>query len=107
MAYYNLPTSDTINASQGLIGILLYINDVTYDWFSRLLLIAIYVIIVMSYYRARNDFVGGLALAGFGTFIIGFLFFLGGFVTGVDLALAFGIMIIGVLWILVDKQGAS
>jgi hypothetical protein len=104
---YSLPTSSTINASQGLIAILLYVNEVTNSWFARLLLIGLFVIIVMGYYRARQDFIGGFALAGFGTFIIGFLFFIGGFVTGIDLAFAFAIMIVGVVWILVDKQGTA
>jgi len=107
MANYDLPTSSTINASQGFLAILQYVNGATSGWFSRLLLIAIYIIIVMTYYRARGDLVGGFALGGFATFVIGFLFFIGGFVVGIDLAFAFGIMIIGILWILVDKQGTA
>lgn len=107
MPNYLLPTSDNINASAGLISLLIYINNATYHWLARLLLVGIYIVVVMAYYKAKGDFIGGIAISGFATFVIGFLLFISGFVTGMDLAFFFGAMILGVAWILIDHKGTA
>ena len=104
---YSLPIGDALNTSAGFLNILIYINNATLGWLSRLLLIGLYVIVLMGYYNTTKDFVGGIAIAGFSTFIIGFLLFISGFVNGLDLGFAVGIMILGVAWILIDKQGTA
>jgi len=99
---YASPT--TINASKGLGEILIYTNEVTSGWISNLILLAVYVIIIVGYYKARDDFAGGLAVGGFGVFVVALLFWLGGFVSGITLGFAIGLALIGVIVILIDNK---
>lgn len=107
MVNYTLPTSDNLNVSAGFMGILNYINNASSFWVSRLMLVSIYALIVMAYYNSKRDFVGGFAIAGFGTFVIALLLFIVGFVQPMDLTFSVAVMIIGVAWILFDKQGTA
>lgn len=99
---YDSPS--TINATQGFITILDYINNVTGFWISNLLLLAIYAIILIGFYKSSGDFSGGLASAGFGTFVVGLLFWMGGFVNGWGFSISVAVMIVGVLAVLMDKR---
>lgn len=94
----------TINASKGFGEILSYTNNVTNQWISNMLLIAVYVIILMGFYKSKNDFKGALAVAGYGTFVIGLLFWIGGFVSGIALGISIAMMIVGTLILLLDKD---
>lgn len=100
---YDSPT--TINATKGLGEILIYVNNVTNQWVSNLALLGVFIIILMGYYKAKDDFVGAFAVSGFGTFIAGLLFWMGGFVSGWAFAISIAVMFIGVIVILVDKNG--
>lgn len=95
---YDYPT--TINASNGLTEITNYVDTVTQHWFGNMLLIAIYVIILIGVYKAKDDFAGAMAIAGFGTFVIGLLFWMGGMITGWMFAIVIAVAIVGamVLW---------
>lgn len=97
MAY---PSPTSINASKGLGEITNYVNTVTNYWFGNMLLIAIYVIILIGVYKAKDDFAGAIAIAGFGTFLIGLLFWMGGMITGSMFAVVIAMAIVGamVLW---------
>lgn len=99
MAY---TSPETINGSS-IVGLLNYVNEVTNSWISNLLLIAFYVILIFAYYKAREDFGGALAVAGFGTFIVAFLLFLANFVSGVTLAIWIALAVIGFSAIALDK----
>lgn len=97
------PSPSSFNASQGLGTIFSYVNNVTSEWFSRLILIAIYVIVLMGFYKAKEDFTGAMAVAGFGTFVLALLFWVGGMVSGVTLGVSIAMAIIGVVVLLMDK----
>jgi len=99
---YASPT--TINASIGITEVLRYTNEVSSSWLSNMILIAIYVIVLISFYRAKDDFVGGMATAGFGTFVVALLFWLGGFISGITLSIVIGILLIGVAVLFVDTK---
>jgi len=99
---YASPT--TINATAGIPSLLAYINTVTNQWISNMILIAVYIIVLMGYYRAKDDFVGGMATAGFGTFVVALLFWLGGFISGITLSIVIGILLIGVAVLFVDTK---
>lgn len=101
MAY---PSPGDIVAKDGFPTILEYLNTVTNDWFANLLLITIYSIVLFNYARASDDWFGAFAVAGFGTFIIGLLFFLGSFISGETLGLVLGVMIIGVIAVFLGKK---
>lgn len=101
MAY---PSPTTINASAGLGDFLTYINTVTSNWASNMILIGIYVIFLMGYYRVKDDVFGGMAVAGFSTFVVAMLLWIGGFVTGVAFAFSIAVMMLGVAVILINKR---
>jgi uncharacterized membrane protein (DUF4010 family) len=102
MSYYASPT--TINASKGFIEILNYVNTATNNWISSLLLLGIYMVIAIGYYKAQNDFSGAMASAGFGTFVVGMLFWMGGFVTGWAFGICVAVLLIGIMAVLMDKR---
>lgn len=96
-----MPT--TVNATNGLTAVATYVNSITDNWISNLILIAIYVIVLIGYYKARDDFAGAMAVSGYLTFVVALLFWVGGFVTGWALAMAIGISIIGTFFLLLDN----
>lgn len=101
MAY---PYPSSINGTKGFSGILNYVNTVTDSWISNIALIAIYVIILIGFYKAKDDFTGALAVAGYGTFVVGLFFWIGGFISGFALGVAIALAIIGTVILLLDQQ---
>ena len=93
-----------MNMSRGLGELLTYINTATSSWISNSILIAIFMISMITYYKAKMDFAGGMAVSGFVTFIIGLLFWLGGFISGVTLGIIIAIAVIGLLMLLLDND---
>lgn len=89
---YPLPT--TINGSGGLPEILSYTNTVTNSWFSNMILISIFVIFLMAYWRSSNDIWGGLAVSSFATFVISMLFFFANFISAITFGICVGALII-------------
>lgn len=102
MSRYESPT--TINASEGLGELINYINVVTQNWFGNLLIVGIWVIVLMGYYKAQNDFKGALAVAGYGLFVAGLFFWIGGFVAGITFGITIALAIIGTLVLLLDNN---
>ncbi len=72
----------SINASLGFGEVLTYVNTITNSWISNMFLLGIYVIILMGFYKAKDDFSGAMAVAGYGTFVISLFFWVGGFISG-------------------------
>lgn len=99
---YASPT--TINASKGFGEIIGYVNGVTNQWFGNMLLIGIYIIVVIGYYKAKEDFIGALAMAGFSLFSVSLLFWLGGLISGVIMGISIGIAIISVVPLFLDNK---
>ena len=99
-----------INWSNGAVEFLAYINTVTLGWVSRLTLIAIFIIVLTAYYKARDDFGGAVAAAGLGTFIVAFSGWLlePAFVDWVTLAISIGVLFVGAAIVLIDRsQGTA
>ena len=94
----------TINATKGFGEVLNYINVVTNSWASNMIMIAIYVIVLMGYYKARDDFKGALAVAGYGTFVVALLFWIAGFVSGIAFGMTIGLAILGTIVLLTDNN---
>lgn len=102
MPTYTQPTE--INWSEGFSSLLYYINEVTYSWASILILVAIYIITavsVYSYKRTPESFFDAIAIAGFLTMLIGILFWVAEFISGIILAfvIAVGIISFASLWL--------
>jgi len=94
----------SINASKGLGEILAYTNNVTNNWMSQMMLIAIYIIVLVGFYKAKEDFQGALAVAGYGTFVVALLLWIGGFVSGWALGISIALAIIGTFVLLMDHS---
>ena len=96
---YPYPTD--VNLTGGLSDLFIYINMVTYNWFSYMILISIYLIFASGFYLARKDFAGAMAVAGFVTFVIATLFWIAGIVNITAFIIVIAIAIIGFasLWI--------
>lgn len=84
----------TINATTGMDSFLPYLSEITNFWFGRMVMVAIFVIFLFGYLRAKDDFIGGLAIASYITFVLGLLFWVIGLVTGMDFGIIIGITII-------------
>ena len=97
------PSPTTINATKGLGEVLIYVNQVTENWISNMILIAVYILVLVGFYKANDDFGGAMAVAGFGTFVIALLFWLGGFVSGWALGISIAMALIGIIVIITDK----
>lgn len=98
------PSPTTINASKGFGEILAYTNTVTNSWISNMLLIAIYIIVLIGFYKAKDDFQGAMAVAGYGTFVVSLFFWIGGFVSGWAFGITIAMAILGTIVLLLDHN---
>lgn len=101
MAY---PSPTTINGTKGFGEVLNYINVVTDSWISNMFLLAIYFIVLIGFYKAKEDFKGALAVAGYGTFVIALLFWIGGFVSAWAFGISLAMAILGTIVLLMDNN---
>lgn len=81
-----------------------YLNEVTHGWFANMILIAFYSLILYGYYKATDEFAGGMAIAGFVTFVVALFFWAGAFLSGVTLTIVIAVMIMGVISLLVASN---
>ena len=94
-----------INGSAGLESFLPYLSEVTNFWFGRMLMIAIFVIFMFGYLRAKgDDFVGALAVSSYVTFVLGLIFWVVGLVSGLDFAVIIGVVIVASVLLLTQKK---
>lgn len=95
------PSPSTINFTDGFGAMFNYLNTVTYNWFSNLLLISIYIIFATGFYFARRDFFGAMAIGGFAIFVVGLLFWIGHLISGITFAFVVAVAIISFasLWL--------
>lgn len=96
--YSEINTIDTTS----LLGILTYLNVVTDGWFTIMLLLSVYAITIIGYYKARDNLAEALAVAGFFVFIIALFFWLGTWLPVYILIISIALSIIGVLVLLIS-----
>ena len=101
MAY---ASPSTINASAGFSEVLNYTNTVTDNWISKLFIMAIYIIVLIGFYKAKEDFKGALAVAGYSTFVVALFFWIGGFISGITLGGTVAVALVGTLFLLLDNN---
>lgn len=90
--------------SKGLPEILNYVNEVTGNVFSIMILIGVYILVLMGFYKVKDDFAGAMAVSGFATFVVSLLFWLGGFVSGWVFSIVIGMAIVGVAALVMDGK---
>ena len=101
MAFQNITDR---NLSKGFSEILYYANEVTESWMSNMILIAVYIIVLITLYNYKRDFVEGMAVAGFFTFLIALFFYLGDFVSGTTFVFVIGVTIVSVVLLFFNKR---
>ena len=95
----------TINASQGFDSFIPYLNTVTQFWFGRMFMIAVFMIFLFGYLRAKDeDWIGGFAVASYVTFVIGLIFWVANIVTGMDFAIIIGIAVISSVILFTQRE---
>jgi len=96
---YPYPTS--VNLTENPTGLFNYLNTVSNNWFSNMLLIAIYIIFAVGFYSAKRNFMGALAVAGFSTFVISILFWIAGLISTATFVIVTAVAILSFasLWI--------
>jgi len=67
-------------------------------------LIALYIIVLVGFYKASGDFAGGMAVSGFFVFIISLLLWLSAVVNDITFGIVIAMTIIGVLVLLINRN---
>jgi hypothetical protein len=100
----NYPYPTTVNMTDGPTNLFIYLNTVTNNWFSNMLLIAVYLIFSVGFYTARRNIGGSFAIGGFAIFIIGTLFWVANMISTVTFAIVIAVAIVSftALWITPD-----
>lgn len=94
-----------INATAGLDSVFPYLSEVTNFWFGRMLMVAIFVIFIFGYLRAKDDdFIGALAVASYVTFVLGLIFWVIGLVSGLDFGIIIAVTVISSVLLLSQKK---
>lgn len=97
----------TVNLSKGFQEVPAYVNRVTDNWVSIMILVAIYILVVFGVYHSKGSseaFGEGIAIAGFFTAIVATLFWIAGFVNIFHLIWVIVIAIISVgIWFLSNR----
>lgn len=94
---YDLPTDQYLNASGGMQEVFIYANDVTAGLLFRLILIAIYIIILLSLQRYKDDWGSSFSVAGYITGIMAILFRVAGIIDMWTLTIALVICFVSVI----------
>lgn len=102
---YQSPT--TINMTKGWGEVIIYLNVVTNFWISRMIMLGIFVIFTMGYFRARldDDFLGAITVGSFASFVVGLPLWIIGFVDGYTFGLIVGGLVISTGLLMTDKRG--
>lgn len=101
MAYPNITDR---NLSAGFQEVLFYVNEVTNDWFFRLVLVGIWVIIFSGIYVSKRDAISGIAVASFVVLVFTTIMWFAGITSSVTLLVTVAVAIVGFALLLVDES---
>ena len=102
MAYESLKDR---NLTEGFPAILEYLNDVTNTWFSNMLLIGIYIIVMGNIVYFKDDWFEAAAVAGFITFICSVFLWIIEFVAGITMIICAAIALLGFASLWLSRKG--
>lgn len=89
---YPMPTS--INWSNGMTDAFVYLNTVTYNWFSNMIVIAVYLIFASGFFFAKRDVFGALAVGGFASFVVSLLLYTASMISGTTFVIVIAVAIV-------------
>jgi hypothetical protein len=95
----------SINGSQGITGMMSFLNTVTYGWFINSLIISIWVIVATVYYKNNNnDYAGAFAVSSYVCFVLSLFIWLGDFMNNAVFSIITGITIISTIILFFDRE---
>lgn len=97
------PEVNTIDNSS-LLGILTYLDTVTSGWFSIMVVLSLYVIVIIGYYKASQDLAQAFAVSGFFVFVVSLFFWIGGWLSVWAFIIGIAVAIIGAMALLLSKS---
>ena len=107
------PELNSVNTSQGLQTLFVYVNDITNGLFSRMFLTSLFVIIMVGSYFSRErmsgkgDWISSFAVAGYITFGAAIIMsFIPGMIDNLSIVICLAIAFIGTLWLLLSKDSS-
>ena len=92
-----------INWSKGAGESINYVNEVTNNIFSNMLLFSLYIIILWGSYKASDDILSDFAIASWSVMIIGLIMWIGSWVTWVTFAVCVGLAIVSAAAVLINN----
>lgn len=93
------------NLSEGIQVYFDYLNSVTSQWFSNMILIGLYMVALFGISRYNgNDFIEAGAIAGFLTVLVSIFLWLAGMVSGVTFLIVIAVCILNLLLVLFVKK---
>jgi len=102
MAYDSITT---VNMTSGIDELFYWLNEVTGLWFGNMMILAIFLVFLFGYLRAKSDdFVGGLAVSSYVTFVIGLMFWVIGIINGYTFGVVVGVTAISSVVLLLQKK---
>lgn len=97
----------TVNATAGIGGYLNYANEVTGFWFSRMLMISVFILFIAGYLKSKqdDDFVSAFAVSTFATLLIALPLWIIDFLDGISFGVIIAGNLIAVAILMMDKRG--
>ncbi|GAH70487.1 unnamed protein product, partial [marine sediment metagenome] len=71
---------------------------------SGLIFLALYIIVLTTYYYQQKDVIGGMAIAGVSVFVIGLFFWLAGVLNNAVFGIILGVMVVGFIALWVENK---
>lgn len=103
---YPSPTTIDLTSAEGMTNWLQYLNLVTNFWLGRMIMIAIFVLFLGGYLKAKDDdLIGAFAVASYVTFVLGLLFWLIKGLDGLSFAIIIGVALVSSAILFVDRRG--
>lgn len=96
----------TINATEGITEVTTYLNEVSLNWFGNMLVVAIFIIFLFGYMRAKgdDDIIGGFAVASYVTFVLTTLLWIVGMVGGITFGIVVGATLVSSAVLFMDRK---
>jgi len=102
MGYENITDR---NLSEGIQVYFDYLNSVTSQWFSNMILIGLYLVALFGISKYNNnDFIEAGAIAGFLTVLVAIFLWLAGMISGVTFIICVAVLILNLLLVQFVKR---
>lgn len=86
--------------NSSILGILTYLNTVTDGWFSIMVVLSLYAISIIGYYKATGEMAASFGVSGFFVFVVALFFWIAGFLPVYAFIISIALAFIGLLAIL-------